>query len=262
MLMGPNELQKMNLAKKVFALGGLDIRWIKNVRAYEQRAYEDKWAESYRFLERASIRTVLDIGANTGQFANMIVRACPDLQALHSFEPLEACQSELGQALSGDPRHYIHVFGIGDRDEERLFNHAEFSPCSSILSPNAVLTADHPGAGRIRKETIQLRTLDGWTAENTLDDEILVKIDVQGFEDKVISGGSATLRRARFVVLEVPFVQLYEDQPLFHDIYLQLHNLGLLFRGTLSQNIRKSDGRVLEADALFERADLAAPNQR
>lgn len=242
----------MNICKKSLAIAGLDVRWIKNVRAYEQREWEVKWAEAYRVFHDSQIRTALDIGANTGQFAKMIVRACPQLQALHSFEPLADCQSQLTQALAGDSRHVIHNFGIGDKNESLLFNHAEFSPCSSILKPKSLLIQDHPGAGRIREETIKLRTLDDWAAENDLSENILIKIDVQGYEDRVIAGGINTLKRARYVVVEVPFFQLYENQPLFHQIYVMLHELGFVFRGNLGQNIRKSDGQVLEADALFE----------
>lgn len=224
----------MNLIKRTFALAGIDIRWLKNVRACEKRTHAEKWAESYRFLKQTPIRTVLDIGANTGQFAQMIVRACPDLHALHSFEPLRDCQSELKQSLKEDPRHIVHSFGLGDKNEERTINHAEFSPCSSMLQPDALLTAKHPGAGRIIKETVQLRTLDDWAAENNLEGETFIKIDVQGFEDRVITGGEKTLKKARFVVLEVPFFQLYKEQPLFHDIYAKLYDLGLRYRGSLS----------------------------
>jgi FkbM family methyltransferase len=247
----------MNFIKNTFALGGLDVRWIKNVRAYEQRAYKEKWAESHRLLTSSRIQTVLDIGANTGQFAQMIVFACPQLKALHSFEPLADCQALLQQALSGDSRHFIHDFGLGDKDEALLFNHAEFTPCSSLLTPNLILTQDHPGAGRIKKETVQIRSLDGWASEVTLDQEILVKIDVQGYEDRVIQGGVKTLKRARFVIVEVPFHQLYEEQPLFHTIYTLLHDIGFAYRGNTGQNIRKSDGCILEADALFENLALA-----
>jgi FkbM family methyltransferase len=247
-----------SIFKKAFAIAGLDIRWIKNVRAYEQREWEVKWAESYRFFRDAKIRTVLDIGANTGQFAKMIMQACPQLQILHSFEPLADCQPMLSQVLSGDARHFIHHIGLGDKNGSSLFQHAEFSPCSSILKPKALLVQDRPGAGRIREEKIQLRTLDDWAAENEIADKILIKIDVQGYENHVIAGGRNTIRRAGYVVVEVPFLQLYENQPLFHEIYMMLHNLGFAYKGSLGQNIRKSDGCVLEADALFENIALGS----
>jgi len=246
----------MNLLKRVFAFVGLDVRWIKNVRAHEQRAYKEKWAESHRVLMNRRIRTVLDIGANTGQFAQMIALACPHLKALHSFEPLADCQVSLRQALSGDNRHFIHNFGFGNKSETVLFNHAKFSPCSSILTPRPLLIEDHPDAGIIHQETVEIRTLDEWAADNELEPEILIKIDVQGYENHVISGGANTLKTARFVIVEVPFSQLYDNQPMFHEVYMMLYNLGFEFKGTTGQNVRKLDGNILEADALFENMNL------
>ncbi len=244
----------MNILKSSFALIGLDVRWLKNVRAAERRAWEERWADSHCFLNEAGISTVLDIGANVGQFAKMISLACPGLKTLHSFEPLAECHAPLGRALSGDPRHVVHSFGFGDKDEKVRINRADFTPCSSLLRPKELLIRDHPGAGRIKEETIELRTLDNWASETNLNAELLIKIDVQGYEDRVISGGRNTLRSARFVLIEVPFVQLYENQPLFHDIYMMLHDLGFVYRGSTGQNIRKQDARALEADAVFERA--------
>jgi FkbM family methyltransferase len=250
----------MNIAKKALNLIGLDVRLMKNVRAYEKREYEKKWAESHQVLINGGIQTILDIGANTGQFAKMIVHACPQLKTLHSFEPLAACHVSLRQALAGDPRHFIHGFGMGEKTESVLFNHAEFTPCSSMLTPKSLLTQDHPGAGRIKQEIVEIRSLDSWAEEVTLDPGILVKIDVQGYEDRVIRGGIKTLKRSRYVLVEVPFHQLYEEQPLFHNIYMLMRDIGFVYRGNTGQNIRKSDGCILEADALFENISLGAIN--
>lgn len=247
----------MNLPKKIFSAVGLDVRWIKNVRRCEQKNYEEKWAESHRFLGNAGIRTVLDIGANNGQFARMIVRACPQLRTLHSFEPLADCQQVLKNALPGDSRHVIHNFGLGDTNQTSFFNHAEFSPCSSLLIPNSLLVEDHPGAGQIKREKVVIRTLDDWAAQNPLEPEILIKIDVQGYEDRVLLGGIKTIKQSRYILIEVPFYQLYVDQPLFHEVYTILHELGFVYKGNTLQNIRSVDGRILEADALFENQILA-----
>ena len=47
---------------------------------------------------------------------------------------------------------------------------------------------------------------------------LLVKIDTQGFEDRVIRGGEQTIKKASIVVVEVSFTKLYEHQPLFSDL--------------------------------------------
>jgi hypothetical protein len=96
-----------------------------------------------------------------------------------------------------------------------------------------------------------VRRLDEALDGITLEPEVLVKIDVQGYEDKVIAGGEQTLSRARAIVIEVSFQKLYEGQPLFDDIYRLLTARGFTFMGHLYQLLNPSDGSVLQADALF-----------
>ncbi len=83
--------------------------------------------------------------------------------------------------------------------------------------------------------------------------ELLVKIDVQGFEGEVIRGGEAVLGRAKIVIVETTFVELYVGQPLFGTIHEQLSRLGFAFQGNLSQLWNPEDGRILQADSLYAR---------
>ncbi|MFN8465859.1 MAG: FkbM family methyltransferase [Caldilineaceae bacterium] len=46
----------------------------------------------------------------------------------------------------------------------------------------------------------------------------MVKIDVQGFEDKVLLGGELTIRHASMLIIETSFQVLYEGQALFGDV--------------------------------------------
>ena len=50
--------------------------------------------ENNIWLQSRGITTVLDIGANTGQFANRINEILPDVNII-SFEPIKKCYDEL-----------------------------------------------------------------------------------------------------------------------------------------------------------------------
>jgi hypothetical protein len=93
--------------------------------------------------------------------------------------------------------------------------------------------------------------LDDLAAELDIRAPFLVKMDVQGFEDKVIAGGPNTIRRADIVVVEVSMIRLYAGQPLFADIYRMMTDLGFQYRGNWEQCISPLDGQVLQADAIF-----------
>jgi hypothetical protein len=80
-----------------------------------------------------------------------------------------------------------------------------------------------------------------------------VKIDVQGYEDRVIAGGDAVISRSKAMIVEVSFQELYEGQPLFDDIYQRLKQKGFAYMGNLYQLLNPADAAVLQADALFVR---------
>jgi hypothetical protein len=46
-------------------------------------------------------------------------------------------------------------------------------------------------------------------------EEILIKIDMQGYEGKVLLGGVDLIARARLLIIEVSFKTLYEREVLF-----------------------------------------------
>ena len=80
---------------------------------------------------------------------------------------------------------------------------------------------------------------------------MLVKIDVQGFEDRVLRGGERTIREAKAIIIETSFVPLYEGQPLFSDIRRQLTGWGFVYAGSVGQIRSRTTGEVLQEDSLF-----------
>jgi hypothetical protein len=84
----------------------------------------------------------------------------------------------------------------------------------------------------------------------------VAKIDVQGAELEVFEGGAATLRRCAALIVELSYFQLYEEQPLFDAVYQRLKSLGFAYRGNLDQMTSPRDGRILQADGLFENVEL------
>jgi methyltransferase, FkbM family len=58
---------------------------------------------------------------------------------------------------------------------------------------------------------IEVRRLSDVVRELNLRDPLLLKLDVQGFEDKVIAGGEDVVARAKIIIIEVSFQPLYEE---------------------------------------------------
>jgi hypothetical protein len=91
------------------------------------------------------------------------------------------------------------------------------------------------------------------SSELAIDPEVLVKIDVQGFEDRVLAGGRGLLGRTALAIVEVNHEAMYEGQPSFEHIYQVMAELGFQFHGTWHQLFSRRSGAVLSSDVIFAR---------
>lgn len=208
-------------------------------------------ADAHAWFRHLPIRTVLDIGANTGQFAAEARRLLPEAD-IYSFEPLRGPYASLLSRMKDDRRFRAFNFAVGAEDSRVSLRRSVYSPSSSLLPMLDLHRAAWPQTSDAVTEEVEIRRLDSLGIETQ--SELLVKIDVQGFEDKVIEGGRELIGRAAYVITEVSFARLYEGQPLFEDIYRLLTAMGFRYRGALAQLIDPRDGRPLQADAFFARA--------
>jgi hypothetical protein len=99
---------------------------------------------------------------------------------------------------------------------------------------------------------IEQTTLDRAIANfsTTLEDNILIKLDVQGYENRVIKGGMETFKKSVACIVEISLDQLYEEQAHFREIFHQLDHLGYGYAGNLDQVLGK-DGHVRYFNAVF-----------
>jgi hypothetical protein len=105
-------------------------------------------------------------------------------------------------------------------------------------------------------ETISVKRLDDMRTELKIISPLLVKIDVQGFEVEVINGGRNTIREADMIIIETSFFQLYENSPLFHEIYTMLMADGFIYAGSFEQLRSPLNGIILQQDALFLKQEV------
>lgn len=205
------------------------------------------------WIERSSISTILDIGANSGDFAVTMARRFPAARVI-SFEPLTDAAAELRRRTQGIPHCTAIDCALGDMDGEIDMQRCVYSPSSSILPMADLHRRAVPFTdGDSKTERIRIRRLDDVAQEVPMPDGIFAKIDVQGFEDRVIRGGVETLRRARVIIVETSFATLYEGQPLFREIFAALNSLGFDYAGNWDQLADPASGRILQADAIFLR---------
>jgi FkbM family methyltransferase len=211
---------------------------------------------SVPWLKTAEIRTVIDVGAHTGEFASAVRAILPDA-SIYAFEPLPDCHVKLSKRFETDSSFQALNVAIGERRDQIEFHRCEFSKCSSILRMDRSHQELFPWTADSRAIRVEMRPLDDYISLMRLTPKVLLKVDVQGYEDRVLRGGARLLGRVDYVLIEVSYRPLYEGQALFGRIHDQLTELGFHYRGSLDQLLSPLDGSVLQADALFARGTSA-----
>lgn len=206
-------------------------------------------------LRAKNIRTIIDCGANEGQFARAISGIFPSAQ-LYCFEPLEIPFNKLVRwAQTQHGRVHCYNLALGDEEGEvEMHHHDEHTPSSSLLSTTAHCRQLYPQTNAASITKVRLTTLDQ-ALEGSLVHmmpDILLKLDVQGFEDRVLRGADRVLANCSACVLEVGLDSLYEGQADFFELARLLKEAGYRYAGNLDQVYAK-DGRVVYLDAVFLR---------
>ena len=206
------------------------------------------------------IKTVLDVGANTGQFARQMRRLFP-AATIYAFEPQPSAFERLKRwADSQHGRVWPLKLALGEETgRSSMYFHVEHDSSSSLLRSTALHTSLAPSSRLQKEHTVDIRRLDDVVAElaKPLEPPILIKLDVQGYEDRVLAGAHGTLRSAEACVLEVCLDHLFEGQAEFLGLATVLAKAGLTYAGNISQ-FYSADGHVMWLDALFIRRRSAA----
>ena len=206
----------------------------------------------YAYVASLQIKTVIDVGAHTGEFAMMIAKMMPGVMVL-SFEPQQAEFAELEANLRGLPNARAFKFALGERNETLALHRSAFSQSSSLRTMTELHKEAFPESAGESREQVEVRRLDDVLSDVAVAPKILLKIDAQGYEDKVLAGAPRTLAQSKAAIIEVSFRELYEGQPLFDSIYRTMHEAGFSYMGNLYQLVHPHDRSVLQADALFVR---------
>jgi FkbM family methyltransferase len=228
---------------------GYEIR--KGPIAVSGLKLESDFFKKHSWLKKIEFKTIIDIGANQGQFASRFRVLFPTAQ-IYSFEPIPEIFSLITRRFEKDPYFKAFNLGLGDREGSFDFFQNEFSDSSSFLPMKSLHKESFPFSQNTKLIQIPVDTLDQVAKQQLqLTAPLFIKIDVQGFEKMVIQGGKETLKKASLILVEVSFQELYENQHYFESTYSLLKELGFSFIGNYDQLLSPKDGSILQADALF-----------
>lgn len=194
-------------------------------------------------------KVMFDVGANIGQTVDLWRREF-DRAEIHSFEPVERLYKELQRnyATSAICNH----LGVGDSNEEITIHYGKHDVSHSFV---------HDDVGKGGEKT-QVVTLDSYCQDKNIKHIDVLKLDVEGFETKVIDGAYGLLKNNRVDILQV---ELGFDPDGYYTFYSEfaakLSTLGYRPLGFYDQTTQWDGGaELLFCNVLFARKGLAFEN--
>ncbi len=205
-------------------------------------------------LHKFGIDLILDVGANTGQFATDL-RHWGYTGRIVSFEPLTQAHGELLQASEGDPMWDVYPrCALGNHEGEVEINIAGNSQSSSILPMLESHRSAAPESEYQGKEIVRIKTLDAVAGQYLKNAHAtFLKIDTQGFEWAVLDGAFATLPHIKGILVELSLLPLYEGQHLWREVMARLEGEGFTLWSFKPVFSDQASGRTLQVDGIFFR---------
>ena len=187
-----------------------------------------------RVFSRYRIDTVLDVGANNGQYRDFLRDQVGFAGTIHSFEPIPSLADHIRNRSKRDPEWHIHNLALGNTNGKQTLNIMARDSFSSFLQPDDTSAQGFSACNTIVDTvTVQIRRLDD------LFDELIgdykktsyLKIDTQGYDLEVLKGASLFLQHSSALQFELAIQRLYSNVQDYRSMLGTMEDFGFDISG-------------------------------
>jgi FkbM family methyltransferase len=197
----------------------------------------------FKLNELIRPKRVLDIGAHIGDFTTNLSRLSPECE----FVMIEAnpyCEPYLKKV--NKPYQILALSNYTGTTSLYVEKANSIGTGASIYRENTQFYEE----GKFDIVETSVNTLDNL---NLFPDEIidLVKIDTQGAELDILNGGSKTIKRSKYLLLEVSTMHYNIGAPLMDQVVNKLKEYEFAIEDILEYQ-KLSNGSIFQLDILFK----------
>jgi len=151
------------------------------------------------------VTNFFDIGANFGFYSYYLLSHVPSL-AVHAFEPGERYPAQMQETKQRNQLDRFHIHRMGLSDQRGVLELL----VDPINSGNSSFAAGHPNrlpGSQPIPQKVPIMTFDDWIEEQSIEKpgapSWVAKVDVEGFELKVLKGMRNSLEQGLFKAIAV-----------------------------------------------------------
>lgn len=228
---------------------GLEVGRLRNANIEEQVVK--------KALQLTKPDVVVDVGANSGQFAELVM-ACGFEGKVISFEAVPEIYRELQRRAGRGTSNWKigRCTAVGAQDGEIDINVAGNLASSSVLpmlKRHVEAAPQSAYSGSVRVPLSRLDSLVG--SDIPQKGEVFLKVDTQGYELQVLRGGEELLKRVTALQVELSTMPLYDGAPSLLEMLLYIDERGFKIFGMVPELFSRATGQLLQVNGVFVRAD-------
>ncbi|MDI9548516.1 MAG: FkbM family methyltransferase [Chloroflexota bacterium] len=201
-----------------------------------------EWTLIRDVLREYAVDCVLDVGANTGQYARNLRRVGYEGH-ICSFEPVDDAFASLSAGFRSDSRWSGFNYALGSENIQMAINIAvESTAMSSFLSPK-------DANWRLRQAVVDVYRLDS-VYEDVIRTTglkhpcVFLKMDTQGYDLEVVSGAASCIDQIKGIQSEVSVKPVYAGMPHYLEAISVYESLGFRLH-SLAEVSRHPDTKVI-----------------
>ena len=204
---------------------------------------------------------IFDVGANNGQSIDRFLNLFEGAK-IHSFEPLQSEFEYLKKNYGKNKNIYLNNIGVGDNKNTKYLNVSAKTDNSSFNNINLnnkwiKKRSKQYGVSQknyiTKRQKVKLDTLDNYCKENKINHIDILKIDTQGYEDKVLKGCYKLIKKKQIgiIITEIMFDDVYDKYFSFSDLekFLIPNNFRMVGINLINNNL--FSGLLFFADVMY-----------
>ena len=171
-----------------------------------------------KFLQNRSIKTIIDVGAHKGEFAQNAIQI-KSVNKIIAFEPQKKIFEILKEKFVNNDKISLNNFALSEKVEKKIMKINKMTATSTLnheINKNSLYFKFksfllYQKNSIISEEEIDTTTFDVFFNGKTFDPNTLLKIDTEGYELHVLKGSNQKIKEVKYVLIENQFSKMYKN---------------------------------------------------